>query len=48
MELTGGTFQEEVHDVLANDEHGVVLAIRRFERNGMLDQPQKQSIFDDA
>jgi ketosteroid isomerase-like protein len=33
MELTEGTFQEEVHDVLANDEHGVVLAIHRFERN---------------
>jgi hypothetical protein len=35
MELTGGTFQEEVHDVLANDEQ-------------CWEQPQKQSIFDDA
>ena len=34
MALTGGQFQEEVHDVLANDEHGVVLAIHRFPRNG--------------
>jgi ketosteroid isomerase-like protein len=34
MQLTAGQFQEEVHDVLANDEHGVVLAIHRFTRNG--------------
>lgn len=34
MELTGGKFEEEVHDVLANDEHGVVLAIHRFARHG--------------
>ena len=30
MQLTGGPFEETVHDVLANDEHGVVLAIHRF------------------
>ena len=34
MELSGGAFQEEVHDVLANEEHGVVLALHRFEREG--------------
>jgi len=34
MELTAGQFQEEVEDVLANDRHGVVLAIHRFERYG--------------
>jgi ketosteroid isomerase-like protein len=34
MQLTGDAFQEEVHDVVANDEHGVVLATHRFERNG--------------
>ncbi len=34
MELCGGQFEEEVHDVLANDEHGVVLAIHRFSREG--------------
>ena len=33
-EMTGASFREEVHDVLANDEHGVVLAVHRFERNG--------------
>ena len=26
MELTGGTFRQEIHDIVANDEHAVVLA----------------------
>jgi uncharacterized protein len=34
MELSGGTFQVEVHDVLANDEHGVGMAILRAEKDG--------------
>ncbi len=34
MELTGGTFRIEVHDVLANDTHGVVLATFHAERDG--------------
>ena len=34
MELTNGTFRVEVHDILANDEHGVVLAKLTGERNG--------------
>jgi ketosteroid isomerase-like protein len=34
MDLTAGTFQEEVEDVLANDQHAVVLARHRFTRNG--------------
>ncbi len=34
MQLTGGTFTEEVEDVLANDEHAVVLAVHRFTRDG--------------
>ncbi len=34
MELTGGNFSVEVHDVVANDEHGVALATVRGERNG--------------
>ena len=25
MELTGGTFRQEIHDIVANDEHAVVL-----------------------
>jgi ketosteroid isomerase-like protein len=34
FELTNGTFSVELHDVLANDEHGVALATVRGERNG--------------
>ena len=33
-ELTGGTFRVEVHDLLANDEHGVALTTARGERGG--------------
>jgi uncharacterized protein len=31
-ELTGGTFRLEVHDVVANDDHGIVLTAARAER----------------
>lgn len=34
MELTGGTFHLEVHDVLANDEHAIGLVKLTGERNG--------------
>jgi uncharacterized protein len=34
IELTGGTFRLDIHDVLANDTHGVVLATAHVERNG--------------
>jgi uncharacterized protein len=34
FELTGGTFRLEVHDVLANDTHGVVLVTTSAERGG--------------
>ncbi|HEY7294329.1 MAG TPA: nuclear transport factor 2 family protein [Dehalococcoidia bacterium] len=34
MEAAGGAFEETVHDVLANEEHGVVLAVHRFTRAG--------------
>jgi ketosteroid isomerase-like protein len=34
MELTGGTFKVEVHDVLANDEHAVALFRTSAERSG--------------
>jgi len=33
-QLTNGTFSVEVHDVLATDDHAVVLATSRGERNG--------------
>ena len=34
MSISGSTFQEDVEDVLANDEHAVVLARHRFMRDG--------------
>jgi uncharacterized protein len=34
MELSGGTFHLEVHDILANDTHGVVLVTAHGERDG--------------
>lgn len=34
MEITGGTFKLEVHDILANDEHTVALVRETAERNG--------------
>lgn len=34
VERSGGTFSLEVHDVLANDEHAVVLVRERAEREG--------------
>jgi ketosteroid isomerase-like protein len=33
FEITGGTFRLDVHDVLANDEHGVVLVTAHSERD---------------
>jgi len=33
-EETGGTFKLDIHDVLANDEHVVVLSGSKGERNG--------------
>jgi ketosteroid isomerase-like protein len=36
MEISNGTFHEEVEDVLANDNHAVVLARHRFTRDGSL------------
>lgn len=32
MEMTEGTFQTELHDILANDEHAVVLVKSRAKR----------------
>ena len=34
MQETDGTFKVQVHDILANDEHGVVLATVSGKRNG--------------
>jgi ketosteroid isomerase-like protein len=33
-EVAGSSFREEVHDVLANDTHAVVLATHSLERDG--------------
>jgi ketosteroid isomerase-like protein len=34
MELTGGTFRAELHDVVVNDEHAVSLFVARAQREG--------------
>ena len=34
MELTGGTFGVELHDVVANDEHAVAIYVSRGQREG--------------
>jgi ketosteroid isomerase-like protein len=42
-ELSGGTFRVELHDVLANDEHGVALSRETASRQGkQLDSPSVQ------
>ena len=34
MELSGGTFRIDLHDVVANDEHAVAIYVTRGEREG--------------
>ena len=34
IEITGGTFRLDIHDVVANDVHGVVLVTAHAERDG--------------
>ena len=34
MQLTGGTFKIEVHDILANDEHSIALVREIAEKDG--------------
>ena len=34
MELSGGTFHLEVHDILADDEHSIVLVTEHAEKDG--------------
>lgn len=34
MELSGGTFKMEVHDIMASDRHGLVLATNKLTRDG--------------
>jgi uncharacterized protein len=34
MELSGGTFRADLHDVVANDDHAVAIYVARAERDG--------------
>jgi ketosteroid isomerase-like protein len=45
MELTGGTFRVDVHDVVANDEHVVGLNAVTAERDGRTLQDQNTLVF---
>jgi uncharacterized protein len=45
MELSGGTFRVEVHDVVANDEHTVGIQVVTGERNGKQLNDQGALIF---
>ncbi len=46
MELSAGRFEEEVVDVLANERHGVVLAVHRFSRNGQQKEYRTAHVYD--
>jgi uncharacterized protein len=40
IELTGGTFRTELHDVVANDEHAVSLFVARASARGRPLRPE--------
>jgi ketosteroid isomerase-like protein len=44
-ELTGGTFRLEIHDVLANDEHGVALVRATGQREGKSLEDRQAHVF---
>jgi uncharacterized protein len=46
MAITDGTFREEVEDVLANDNHAVVLARHRFTRDGSFKDYRTAHVYD--
>lgn len=46
MQVTGGSFREEVEDVLANDHHAVVLARHRFMRDGQSKEYRTAHVYD--
>ena len=46
MEVTHGSFREEVEDVLANDHHAVVLARHQFTRNGQSHDYRTAYVYD--
>jgi ketosteroid isomerase-like protein len=43
---TSGTFQEDVEDVLANDQHCIVLARHRFTRSGQQQESHRPCLRD--
>jgi ketosteroid isomerase-like protein len=45
MELTGGSLRLEIHDVLANDEHGVALATATATREGKSLEDRQAHVF---
>jgi len=45
-DISGGTFQEEVEDVLANDNHAVVLAYHQFTRHGASKQYRTAHVYE--
>jgi ketosteroid isomerase-like protein len=45
MELTNGTFQVELHDVIANDNHTVGLQVARGQRKGKSLDDQQALVF---
>ena len=48
MTISGGTFYEEVEDVLANDRRGVVVALHRFSRNGQVHEYHTVHVYEIA
>jgi ketosteroid isomerase-like protein len=46
MAVTGGSFEEEVEDVLANDHHAVVLARHLFTRDGQSKEYRTAHVYD--
>jgi uncharacterized protein len=45
MELTGGTFRVELHDVVANDDHTVGLHVAKAQRDGRSFENRQGLIF---
>jgi ketosteroid isomerase-like protein len=44
-ERSGGTFHQEIHDVLANDEHALAMVVARAEREGKRYEDKQVHVF---
>lgn len=44
-QLSGGTYQQEIHDVIASDDHAIALVIVRAERNGRSVEYRSAEVF---